>query len=134
MFWESNLGELMKPLVFLAVSAMVLTGCSEPVSLSGRPVSADEARSLMRQVADNASCGSLEDYSFNNAHQIWAFTCQNEAHTFDLTAYGSNDALTAATRTLALSEAVYLAKGFYSITAAPGLGETADPSWLDPFK
>lgn len=124
----------MKRIVFLAVSALALTGCAEPVSLSAQPASADEARSLMLQVADNASCGSLEDYSFSNAHQTWVFTCQNEAHTFDLTAYGSREALTAATRTLAHSGTVYLAKGFYSITAAPGLGEAADPSWLDPFK
>lgn len=124
----------MKPLVLLAVSALALTSCSAPVSLSARPATSDEARSLMRQVADNASCGSLEDYSFNDAHQTWVFTCQNEAHTFDLTAYGSEDALTAATGTLARSEIVYFAKGFYSVTAAAGLGETADPSWLDPFK
>ena len=118
----------------VAVILVVLTACSSATPLDTIPTNADKARRLAQTVASNGGCGSFEDYNVNRAKDTWVFTCQKQEMTFEIVAYGSEDARSAGIKTLEVCcRTAYFAKNFYTVAVLAFGSDSADVS-LAPFR
>ena len=97
------------------------------------PTNAENARQLARTVASNGGCRGFEDYNFNRAKDTWVFTCQKPGMTYEIVAYGSEDARSAGIKTLDGDRAAYFAKNFYTVAVVAFGSDSADAA-LAPFK
>jgi hypothetical protein len=101
--------------------------CSAGTATDTMPTNADSARRLAQTVASNGACGSFEDYNFNRAKDTWVFTCQKQEMTFEIVAYGSEDARSAGIKTLnECCRTAYFAKNFYAVAIVGFGGDSAD--------
>ena len=97
------------------------------------PTNAEGARQLARTVASNGGCDGFEDYNFNRAKDTWVFTCQKPGMSFEIVAFGSQDARSAGIKALDTSNTTYFARSFYSVAVVASGSGSAD-SALAPFK
>jgi hypothetical protein len=108
--------------------------CSPATATDTMPTNADSARRLAQTVASNGACGSFEDYNFNRAKDTWVFTCQKQEMTFEIVAYGSEDARSAGMRTLdECCRTAYFVKNFYAVEIVAFGSDSADVA-LAPFR
>jgi hypothetical protein len=109
--------------ILLALTA----ACSAASATDTVPTNADSARQLAQTVASNGSCGSFEDYNFNRAKDTWVFMCQKQEMTFEIVAYGSEDARSAGIKTLdECCRTAYFVKNFYAVEIVTFGSDSAD--------
>jgi len=91
------------------------------------PTNADSARRLAQTIALTGACGSFEDHNFNRAKDMWVFTCQKQEMTFEIVAYGSEDARSAGIKTLdECCRTAYFARNFYAVEIVAFGSDSAD--------
>jgi len=85
-------------------------------------------------VASLRTNGSFEDHNFNRAKDTWVFKSQKQEMTFEIVAYGSEDARSAGIKTLdECCRTAYFAKNFYAVEIVAFGSDSADAA-LAPFR
>jgi hypothetical protein len=97
------------------------------------PTNTENARQLAQAVASNGGCDGFEDYNFNRARDTWVFTCQKPGMSYEIVAYGSQEARSAGIKTLDDNNRMYFTKAFYAVVVVASNGSTLD-SALGAFK
>jgi hypothetical protein len=120
--------------IALALALGLQCACSVPQATDAMPTSTEGARHLAQAVASKGSCGSFEDYTFDRARDTWVFTCQKPGLSFEIVAYGSEDARSAGIKALDTSRTTYVAKDFYAVAVAASEPGNAVDSALAAFK
>jgi hypothetical protein len=98
------------------------------------PTSTESARQLAQAIAANADCGGFEDYNFNRARDTWVFTCQTPSNSFEIVAYGSEEARSAGIRSLDAGTNPHLTKHFYAVAVMTSAGPGSTDAALTAFK
>jgi hypothetical protein len=105
-----------RTVLVVIVLIVVTASCSSPPArVDVMPTTTDNARQLAQTVASNGGCGSFEDYNFNRAKDTWVFTCQKPGLSYEIQAFGSQDARSTALKALDDRAATYFADYFYAV-------------------
>jgi hypothetical protein len=98
------------------------------------PTNTESARQLAKTVASNGGCDSFEDYDFNRARDTWVFTCQKPGMTFEIIAFGSPEARSAAIKFFDDSSSTYVTKNFYAVVVVKYEGAGSSDLALASFR
>ncbi len=120
---------------FVVALFWLATACSSSAAATDTmPTNADNARQLAHTVASNGGCDGFEDYNFNRAMDMWVFTCQKQGTSFEIVAYGSQEARSAGIKSLSDRNTAYFSRNFYTVAVVASDRSGSWDSALEPFK